>query len=79
MEEKRATLRHHVLKSATIAFDGGGISCRVRNLSETGAALDVDSPIGIPEQFDLVIESDHVHRRSRVVWRKPKRIGVTFI
>jgi len=31
------------------------IDCSVRNVSNTGAALDVTSPIGIPDQFALVL------------------------
>ncbi len=79
MEEVRRAPRHRVLKAGTIAFGGGaGISCTIRNLSETGAALEVISPIGIPQEFDLVIEADHLTRQCRVVWRKERRIGVTF-
>ena len=75
---QRSALRQRVLKAATIEFGGGVIDCVVRNLSETGAALEVTSPIGIPEQFRLVQKSDATVRLCRVVWRKEKRIGVTF-
>lgn len=67
-----------MLKAGTIEFGGGGIDCTVRNLSETGAALDVTSPLGIPEHVKLVVAADDVHRSCRVVWRKEKRIGVKF-
>jgi len=78
MDEHRTASRHRVLKAATIAFGGGGISCVVRNLSAIGAALDVASPLGIPEEFDLLIEADHLRHRCRVVWRSERRIGVAF-
>ena len=39
--EKRDTDRNRVLKSGAIEFNGGAIDCVVRNISETGAALDV--------------------------------------
>jgi hypothetical protein len=48
MPEKRTNARHRVLKTATIEFGGGAIDCMVRNMSGVGAALDVSSPIGIP-------------------------------
>ncbi len=48
MEQKRIAQRHRVLKAGTIEFNGGGIDCTLRNVSETGAALDVTSPVGIP-------------------------------
>jgi hypothetical protein len=78
MEEHRVTQRRRLLKAGTISFGGGAIDCTVRNLSETGAALDVISPVGIPDRFTLLIEAEHSHRPCRVVWRKEKRIGVHF-
>lgn len=78
MDEKRIVARHRVLKAATIAFGGGGISCVVRNVSEAGAALDVASPLGIPDEFDLLIEADGFRRHCRVMWRTERRIGVSF-
>jgi hypothetical protein len=53
MSEKRISPRRRVLKAGTIEFNGGAIDCMVRNLSTTGAALDVTSPIGIPQRFTL--------------------------
>jgi hypothetical protein len=56
------TLRKRVLKAGIIEFAGGGIDCTVRNLSDTGAALSVKSPVGIPNEFNLVVASDRVNR-----------------
>jgi hypothetical protein len=49
--DKRASTRNRVLRPGTIQLDGGVINCMVRNLSSTGAMLDVASPVGIPEHF----------------------------
>jgi hypothetical protein len=77
--ERRQAPRHRTLKAGSIAFNrSGGIDCRVRNLSEMGACLEVASQIGVPDHFVLVIESDHVSRPSRVVWRTATRLGVAF-
>jgi hypothetical protein len=78
MDERRGKARHRVLKAGTIEFGGGAIDCTVRNFSDTGAALDVTSPVGIPERFTLVIQADGTHLACTVVWRKEKRIGVRF-
>jgi hypothetical protein len=40
--------------------------------------LDVTSPVGIPERFSLVIETEQSSRPAVVAWRKDKRIGVRF-
>jgi hypothetical protein len=75
-DEHRITNRQRVLKAGKIEFGGGAVDCTVRNISATGAALDVTSPLGIPAQFILVTEGDHLP--CRVVWRKEKRIGIAF-
>ncbi len=76
MDDQRTFPRHRVLKSGTIEFNGGAIDCTVRNRSNAGAALDVTSPIGIPEQFVLVADGSQLP--CHVVWRKETRIGVAF-
>ena len=53
MIEKRVFPRHRVLKAGTIEFDGGAINCMVRNMSNIGAALDVNNPVGIPRTFHV--------------------------
>jgi PilZ domain len=78
MIEKRTTSRNRVFKAGTIEFGGSAIDCTVRNVSNNGAALDVASPIGIPEKFTLVLPSDGLAFSCRVVWRKQRRIGVVF-
>jgi hypothetical protein len=79
MDEHRIVPRRRQLKGGKISFgNGAAIDCTIRNLSESGAALEVDSPVGIPERFMLVVEADHRHLPSRVIWRKEARIGVHF-
>jgi PilZ domain len=76
--EKRTAQRFKVLKGATIAFDGNGFACTVRNLSSTGAALDLASTVSLPPSFMLLIEADQFIRRCHPVWSNDKRIGVAF-
>ena len=78
MDEHREATRHRVLKAGTISFAGGGIDCTVRNLSETGAALEVVTPLFIPDRFTLIVPTDQLKRPCRIVWRKENRMGVAF-
>ncbi|MGZ5876386.1 MAG: PilZ domain-containing protein [Bradyrhizobium sp.] len=79
MIEKRTVPRHRVLKRGSLAFNGGGaMDCIVRNLSQTGARIEIASPVGVPEVFTLVIESDHFKRRCHAIWSSERRIGVAF-
>jgi hypothetical protein len=79
MEDRRKVQRRRTLKAGTIAFNkDGGLDCRVRNLSPVGACLEVASQIGIPDDFVLVVEHDHVRTSCHVVWRTATRMGVEF-
>lgn len=78
MIEKRAVPRHRVLKQGTISFEGGGIDCVVRNISISGARLDVATPVGLPKSFTLVIAANHFTRHCRAVWSADLRVGVAF-
>jgi len=63
LDEKRGTQRQPILEAGTISFDGSEIDCLVRNMSGEGANLEVESQIGIPNSFDLVIDSEHSNHR----------------
>ena len=78
LDEKRGTQGQQNLKAGTISFDGSGIDCLVRKISGYGANLEVESQIGIPNSFDLVIDTEHSNHHCRVVWRKARRIGIAF-
>jgi hypothetical protein len=76
--DKRASPRYRVLKAGTIEFDGGSITCMVRNMSDTGAMLDVATAADIPKDFALILQGNRHRTPCHVVWWKEKRIGITF-
>ena len=79
MNEHRKQQRQRVLKAGMIALDGGAaVDCIVRNISEAGASLEIESPVGIPNNFTLVIKADKFTRPCHIAWRKARRIGVRF-
>ena len=78
MGERRIIDRKKVLKTAQIQLDKlSSINCAVRNISMTGACLEVTSPLGIPKA-SLVIESEALNRQCVVAWRTTTRVGVAF-
>jgi PilZ domain len=78
-ERRNEARRRRVLKKARITFKDrcATIDCTVRNLSDRGACLNVESYIGIPDSFDLVLDNAPV-RGCRVTWRNATQIGVEF-
>jgi hypothetical protein len=79
MDERRKSARHRTLKAGSISFNrAAGIDCRVRNLSPVGACLEVASQVGIPDDFVLVVGTEHLKLACHVIWRTATRIGVAF-
>jgi hypothetical protein len=78
LDEKQGTQRQQILKAGTIPFGGSEIDCLIRKMSSKGANLEVESQIGIPNSFDLVIDTEHSNQHCHVVWRKARRIGIAF-
>jgi hypothetical protein len=79
LDDHRKAQRHRTLKAGSISFNrAGGIDCLVRNLSAGGACLEVASQLGIPDDFVLVIEVDHLRQPCHVMWRSTTRLGVAF-
>ncbi len=76
--ERRAVPRKPVLMSGAIQFAGGAVNCLVRDMSISGAALDVAEPHDIPERFNLVFKADGTCIPCHVVWRQGERVGVAF-
>jgi hypothetical protein len=81
MPERRTTgPRRRIYRAATIELPGGGsMTGYVKNLSDTGAMIEVGTIVGIPEKFTLVIESADFKRECKIVWRQPTRVGVHFL
>ena len=79
MDENRKVQRRRTLKAGTISLHlGGAIDCKIRNLSSTGARLEVTSQLGIPDSFILLTKPDRIQHPCRVKWRKDHHIGVVF-
>src|SRR5262249_25344330 len=44
----------------------------------TGAMIEVENSLEIPDEFTLTIESESLTRLCRVAWKNPKQVAVTF-
>jgi hypothetical protein len=79
MDDQRDMTQRRVFKPAKIAFGRAGIiDCTVRTISDAGACLQVGSPLGIPETFNLLLDAGQTTRPCHIVWRKEQQIGVEF-
>jgi PilZ domain len=76
--EARNTLRRKVLDSGLIRFGDFSVPCVIRNLSESGAALDATPQSFVPDQFTLIVVREKKIYSCNVIWRKGTRLGVSF-
>lgn len=80
-KEKRKNVRRTMHYGARIASEDGSPlrDCRVSDVSETGARLDLEHPEMLPETFTLLLSGrGGIQRRCVVMWRSNGQIGVQF-
>jgi diguanylate cyclase (GGDEF)-like protein len=80
MDERRQESRRRTLKAGKIVFNNkrSVFDCLVRNLSENGACLQIDSSIDLPTEFDLYIRGEPGKRSCHLVWLSDTRAGIDF-
>ena len=66
--ERRIAPRRNTYIEARITFGKTSLNCIIRNLSDTGAKLEVAKVAGIPDVF-LLHAPGHRPQTCRVVWR----------
>ena len=82
MSDHRAAIRHHTLRTGMVEFDNGtgstiSVPCTIRDVSGTGARLELNSSLKVAEQFTLIF-SNGLRKDCRVAWCKGRLIGSAF-
>jgi hypothetical protein len=67
-----------VVKGGSISLPGGIVDCTIRNLSASGARIELANPVAVPDAFLLIIKPEILKRTCEVAWREGLRIGVRF-
>jgi PilZ domain len=80
MIDQRSNTRRRSFLRAKVLFPNKAatMDCLVRDISETGARLDIGSQAVIPERFDLHIPQKGVTHRAVIRWRALEEMGVAF-
>jgi hypothetical protein len=77
MDDRRDSARLRLLKSGKILLGKAAVPCTVRNMSDSGARLQVQSTFGLPSAFELALD-DHPPRACKVVWLDATTLRVQF-
>jgi hypothetical protein len=80
VEERRQGAHQKALKSGRIVINNrrSVVNCLIRNLSDGGAQLRVESATDIPAEFTLMFDDGRPARDCVVKWRKLRDLGVAF-
>jgi len=78
--ERRSTPRSRVFFGGEILIDSEllPVECHVKNVSDGGARLFVQSGDLLPDQFDLIIRKTNERRRAVVTWNNGRQLGVAY-
>ena len=78
--QQRSVTRRRVLKDGKIIIHppSGTLDVKIRDLSETGAKLEIPAATTLPEKFALIIVAEGVVTPTEVMWRRGDLVGVHF-
>lgn len=79
-DDRRASPRVKTFLRGCISYDkhAAAADCLVRDISETGAKLELSENVVIPYLIDLYIPKKDETLRANVLWRYGDLIGVAF-
>jgi hypothetical protein len=76
--DKRKASRRTVMKTGRIRFGKSTEVCTVRDISATGASIELADAMNVPDRFSLTLEMESAARKCAVVWRRERQLGVKF-
>ncbi len=78
--ERRSITRTTISKDALLFFDAqrGVLTCRVQDVTNVGAGIELHSPNMLPLNFELSFDNFHNVRECRVIWRQGDFVGIAF-
>ena len=80
MHERINSMRSKVLKGAKIILGTSSvIDCVVRNVTNTGARVELANTVELPEDLGLTFDGGRSIRPCKVVWRTVTETGIQFV
>jgi hypothetical protein len=77
-KDRRAGARRRLLKTGYIVLSDKApkLQCTVRNMSAKGASLQVQTTVGIPANFVVIVDGER--KACHASWRTDTKLGVVF-
>ena len=79
MKESRSAPRRRTLKGAKLILSSSTlIDCTVRDISATGARLELPGPTTLPHEFRLRVLNEPVDKPAELAWQRGLAAGIHF-
>lgn len=80
MTEGRKSNRKRAMLAGKIIFNdrNSSIECRIRNISEDGAKIEVGETLIFPARFEFLVPQQGRTYQARVAWRQEDEAGLEF-
>ena len=78
--DKRISPRLRSFLKGRVLFNGGqrSLDCLIRDMSSTGARLELSASVTVPDRFDLYLPHRDETCRVHLQWRRGGQIGIAF-
>jgi hypothetical protein len=80
MQDRRHGVRDRVFMGgvAEVNDSGSTMDCVVRNLSDSGACVELESAAKLPDQMRVTIARKGRSYLAHMIWRQANRVGLAF-
>ncbi len=78
--DKRTSPRLRSFLKGRVVYNGGqsSLDCLIRDMSSTGARLELSASVTLPDRFDLYLPHRDETLKVHLQWRRGAAIGVAF-
>lgn len=77
-EDRRGAFRRNAFTFGAIETGGGEIGCLVWDVNETGALIEIEDAVDLPERVRVRLSPGAEPREAGVAWQQGKRAGISF-
>ncbi|MCA0399724.1 MAG: PilZ domain-containing protein [Proteobacteria bacterium] len=80
VEQRQSNRTRSFLRGEIVHSNGASrTDCTVRDISDTGARLEIPVSVTLPEFFEILVPLKSITRRARIIWRHNNEIGISFV
>lgn len=77
-EDRRGAYRRNAFTFGAVDTGAGEIGCLVWDVNETGALIEIEEAVDLPERLRVRLAPETAMREASLAWQRGKRAGIAF-